>query len=478
MKKLRILFLAAEAAPFIKVGGLGDVAGSLPPAIRALPQQPDLRVVLPLHPAIDRGAFDLKPVAVPTIAYQDGVIPAEVFETNVNGVPVYLVSGEPVAAAEGVYSADTYSDGVKYTFFSLAALALAKALDFKPDVVHAHDWHTAAAVYALKVKRDPFFENTAALLTVHNLPYLGNEAGPALQDFGLPPSVGGPLPDWATNMPLPLGLLAADKINTVSPGYAEEMLTPEFGAGLEDFLISRKEDLFGVLNGLDVEGWNPETDKALQAQFSQKTLVARKTNKEQLEIELGFSPEPDLPLIAFIGRMDHQKGVEIGLGALREIADLPWRAVILGTGDPAMEEAARQLEADYPDRARAVIRFDGGLARRIYAGADMLMIPSRYEPCGLIQMIGMRYGCVPVARAVGGLKDTITDYDAAEDSAGFLFQEASPQAMAAALERALGVFADKRRWRGLQLRGMGRDFSWSRSAKKYMDVYHSLAASK
>lgn len=478
MKKLKILFLAAEAAPFVKVGGLGDVAGSLPAAIRALPEKPDLRVALLLHPQIDRGAFDLKPVAALTVAYQGGVLPAEVYETKVFGVPVYLVSGEPVASADEVYSADTYKDGVKYTFFSLATLALAKALDFQPDVVHAHDWHTAAAVYALKVRRDPFFDNTASLLTVHNLPYLGNEAGPALGEFGLPPAEGGPLPDWARHVPLPLGLLAADKINTVSPGYAAEMLTLEFGAGLEGFLASRKEDLFGALNGLDLESWNPEIDPALPVQFSRKTLVARKKNKERLELELGFTPQPNLPLVAFIGRMDYQKGIEIGLGALRKIEDLPWRALLLGSGDPALEDAARQLAANYPERAWAAIRFDGGLARRIYAGADIILIPSRYEPCGLIQMIAMRYGCVPVARAVGGLKDTIADYDAVGDSTGFLFQKASPEALAEALKRAFGVFADRRRWRGLQLRGMGRDFSWSRSAREYLDVYYSLAASR
>lgn len=474
-KQLKVLFLAAEAAPFVKVGGLGDVTGSLPPSLLALPDPPDIRVVLPLHPAINREAFNLEPVAALTIAHRDGPIQAQAFITEAGGVPVYLISGEPISSAPEVYSTDTYQDGLKYTFFSLAALALAKALNFKPNVVHAQDWHTAAAVYALSLNREPFFADTAALLTVHNLPYLGAEAGPAMEEFGLPPVEGGPLPLWARHMPLPLGLLAADMLTTVSPGYAGEMLTPEFGAGLEDFLTSRKGDLTGILNGLDLASWDPQTDPALPVNFSPKTLTARLENKARLQEEFSLTPDPNIPLLAFIGRMDHQKGVEIALNALREIAAEPWQAVILGTGKPALEAEARHLAAELPQRVRTVIRFDGGLARRIYAGADLMLIPSRYEPCGLIQMIAMRYGCVPVGRAVGGLKDTIVEYPA-QGSTGFLFDAAAPEAMAAALSRALNVYADRRRWRGLQRRGMKRDFSWARSAQNYLDLYHTLAA--
>lgn len=472
--RLKILFLAAEAAPFIKVGGLGDVAGSLPPAIRALPESPDIRVALPLHPAIDRGAFNLKPVAALSIAHRDGPIQAEVFAAEAGSVPVYLISGEPISAAGEVYSTDTYQDGIKFTFFSLAALALAKALDFRPDVLHAQDWHTAAAVYALSSGRQAFFADTATLLTVHNLPYLGAGAGPALAEFGLPPVEDSSLPAWAREMPLPLGLLTADKINTVSPGYAEEVLTPEFGAGLEEFLTSRNSDLTGILNGLDVAGWNPESDPALPVIFGLKTLTTRLDNKRLLQEELSLKSDAKIPLLAFIGRMDHQKGVEIALDALRQISGKPWQAVILGTGNPALEDEARQVAAAFPERVRAVIRFDGGLARRIYAGADMMMIPSRYEPCGLIQMIAMRYGCVPVARAVGGLKDTISDYQSGDNTTGFLFEAAAPDAMAGALERALNAYADQRRWRGLQRRGMQQDFSWARSAQKYLELYQTL----
>lgn len=475
-KKLKVLFIASEAAPFVKVGGLGDVAGTLPHAIASLPEAPDIRMAIPLHKAIDQKKYKLKSVTTFEIQNKDGVIEAEVFQTKLEGLTVYLISGEPVAEADLVYTADTRADGKKFTFFSLAALELCKQLEWQPDILHAQDWHTSPAVYALKTlfKSDPFFSKTATLLTVHNLPYLGNGAGPALKEFGLKPAAKSSLPKWAKDMPLPLGLLTADKINTVSAGYAQEMLTPEFGSGLENFLKTRKKDLVGIINGLDQEAWNPATDPAIPANFTISNLSERQKNKTALQNELGLAADPDIPLLAFIGRMDHQKGIEITLGALRMIPDLSWQAVILGTGDPEIETLAEDLADEFPMNIRTIIRFDGALARRIYAGSDFMMVPSRYEPCGLIQMIAMRYGSVPVARATGGLRDTITDYGSNPQSTGFLFQKASPGAMAKALRRALKVYPDKRRWKPLQKRGMKQDFTWEKSAVQYLDIYLSL----
>lgn len=475
-KKLNILFIASEAAPFVKVGGLGDVSGSLPFAIARLPESPDIRMAIPLHKAIDRAKFKLKPVTSFEIEHEDGPIQADVFQTTLDGLTVYLIGGAPIAQADLVYTADTLADGEKFTFFSLAALELCRQLDWQPDILHAQDWHTAPAVYALKTifKADPFFADTATLLTVHNLPYLGNGAGPALKAFGLSPAAKSKLPKWTRDMPLPLGLLTADKINTVSSGYAQEMLTPEFGAGLEKFLLTRKQDLIGIVNGLDQNAWDPSTDSAIAVNYSAAKLKDKQKNKKALQDKLGLEPDPAIPLLAFIGRMDQQKGIEIALGALRMIPDLSWQAVILGTGDPEIEAQAVALAEEFPNNIRVIIRFDGGLARQIYAGADMMLVPSRYEPCGLIQMIAMRYGTVPVARATGGLRDTITDYEESSQSTGFLFQKASPDAMAKAIRRALKVYPDKRRWTPLQKRGMKQDFSWQNSAVKYLDIYHSL----
>jgi len=360
-------------------------------------------------------------------------------------------------------------------------MELMRQLDWKPHLIHANDWHTAPILYALKRLRasDPFYRHAALLLGLHNLPYMGAGAGPALAEFGLPPAKESPLPWWAQDMPLPLGLLSADHIVAASPTYAQEVLTEEFGCGLQDFLTTREDSLSGILNGLDVERWNPSTDPALAANYEGERLEARAINKAALQVEFGLEQAAGVPLLAMVTRMDQQKGVDLALEALRLMEGLPGRfssaqVIILGTGDPHLEDAARSLEADFPAQARAAVRFDTALSHRIYGGADILLIPSRYEPCGLTQMIAMRYGCVPVARATGGLRDTIQDCDATIDSTGFLFAEASPEALAAGLRRALFYYADTKAWRGLQLRGMKRDFSWQRFARQYAELYRTL----
>ncbi len=480
---MKIWFLSAEADPFIKVGGLGDVAGTLPPVLRRLGYPPgspgglDVRLVLPLHGGIDKQAYRLKPVAAMEIYHARGPMLAEAYQTEIEGLPVYLIAGPMIPEDGPVYTGDAGIDGPKFVFFSLAALELARSLDWKPDVLHANDWHTAAAVYALVSKRglDLFFQETVTLLEVHNLPYLGAGTGSALQAFGLPPGTGTDLPEWAQNMPLPLGLQTADHIVTVSPGYAGEILTPEFGSGLHDFLATRSGSISGILNGLDLVSWDPTRDPHLPVNYSRADLKVRLENKSALQAELGLPLRKDLPLLGMITRMDHQKGVDLALDALAGLDDMAWQAVILGTGDPDLERAAEQLDAA-SGQVRAVLRFDPGLARRIYGGADALLIPSRYEPCGLAQMIAMRYGNVPIARATGGLKDTIRDYHETSAGTGFLFSEPNAQALEATIRRALNIFGDKRRWQGLQRRGMQQDFSWERSAQQYLELYEGLIA--
>ena len=476
-EELKVLFLAAEADPLVKIGGLGDVAGSLPATLGALPESPDVRLVLPLYPRIKNAEWDLKPVATFNISHSRGPILAEVFQTTIKGVTTYLVNGPPVSESNEVYSGDAHQDGSKFTFFSLAAMELAKILNWQPDIIHAHDWHTSPAVYNLRLIRrsDDFFQKTKSLLTIHNLPYLGHDTGPALGAFGLPRAHMSPLPKWAEHLPLPLGLLTADKINTVSSGYAKEILTSEFGANLEGFLCTRKDDISGILNGLDIRSWDPETDIQIPVNYSVESLSKRKDNKKRLLAELNLEPDLDIPLLAMINRLDYQKGVDLVPGALRMIKDLGWQAVILGTGDPKLEEETRQLDRELT-QVRGILRYDDGLARRIYGGSDLILIPSRYEPCGLTQMIGMRYGCVPLARATGGLNDTIIDYHSVKpgQSTGFLFDEASSTQLTDTIRRALLVFQDQRRWRGLQRRGMRKDFSWRQSAEKYLSLYKEL----
>lgn len=473
MPNLKILFLAAEADPLVKVGGLGDVAGSLPQALQKAGNI-DIRLAIPYYGAIQERRYPLTTVATCAVPHRSGVIPAKIFTTRLNDLIVYFVSGAPIPPEAPVYSTDNLQDGYKFTFFSLAALQLVQALAWAPDILHANDWHTAPAIYAMHRQRDPFFADTASLLGVHNLPYMGDGAGPALQGFDLPPAAGSSLPWWAQDMPLPLGLLAADHIVAASPRYAKEILTPEFGLGLEVFLRSRKSTISGILNGLDTVKWNPETDKTLPARFIAASLPARATNKAELLAEIGLPGDMHVPLLAVISRLDTQKGIDLIPEALHQITDLPWRIVFLATGDTAIEAALRRLEADFPERVRALLRFDGALSRRIYAGADMLLIPSRYEPCGLTQMIAMRYGCVPVARSTGGLHDTIQDFGKQAKGTGFLFKQAESAELAAALRRAITVFQKKEPWLALQGRGMAQDFSWDRSAQQYLELYEQL----
>ncbi len=478
---LHILFLAAEARPFISAGGLGEVAISLPQALHNLSLPQDVRLVIPLHGKIRKEDFDLRPAAEFAVRRGKEDIPARAFETRVGNLPVYLIAGPPIPDSPDapLYQPDAALDGEKFTFFSLAALELARRLGWKPDILHANDWHTAPAVYALGLRRSaaPFYRKTATLLGLHNLPYLGVGAGPALNAYGLPPAgETSPLPWWARNMPLPLGLLTADHIVAVSPGYAQEILTPEFGAGLHEFLNRRSPDISGILNGIDTQRWNPENDPLIAARFSTDTLTHRRRNKAALQQEFRLPPADDVPLLAMVTRMDHQKGVDLAVEALRQTTDQKWQAILLGSGDPALEKAARQLERDLPDRVRAAITYDKPLSHRIFAGADALLIPSRYEPCGLTQMIAMRYGCVPIARATGGLRDTIRDYLQRPDSTGFLFADPSPVGLEGAIRRALAVYRQVHNWRGLQRRGMKEDFSWERSARQYVKLYRRLRA--
>jgi starch synthase len=498
-KPLRVLFIASEADPFIKVGGLGDVAGSLPRAIHKLNrfrqaeaegqaeadlQFVDIRVALPYHGAVATLSKDLRPVVAFNVPLPNGYIPAVAYDQEMEGVPVYLISGEPIQPDQPVYTGDPEIDGNKYIFFSLAALELVRALGWQPHLLHANEWHTAPAIYALSLQvDDPFFSKTSTLLGIHNLPYLGSGTGQVLTAYGLPPAKASTLPEWAQHLPLPLGLLTADHLVTVSPTYAQEILTPEFGSGLSEFLQKRADSISGILNGIDIEQWNPQTDPQLAAKYHWQDLEPRRINKHILQEEMGLPINPQIPLLGMVTRLDDQKGVDLALDALRLIDQPeedrrhPWQAVILGTGIPSLEEAAHRMQNHYPDQVRAVIKFDEALSRRIYAGADAFLIPSRYEPCGLTQMIAMRYGCVPIARATGGIICSVRHYSDRKGS-GFLFSDPTPQALSGTIRTALQLYRDPNAWQKLQREGMRQDFSWERSARAYLSLYRSLVSSR
>jgi starch synthase len=488
--QINVLFIASEADPFVKVGGLADVAGSLPRALKELTQsgvsgglEMDIRLAIPYHPSIRSDLYSPQLINEYPIRTLDRDILARVFSLEHLGLPVYLIGGEPVDRETGVYSANLEADGYKYVFFSLACLQLARQLDWRLDILHANDWHTATAVYSLMLQREqqPYFSRTKSLLTVHNLPYLGSMTPPAMEAFRLPPADDPDLPTWARQMALPLGLLSADRIVAVSPGYAKEILTEEYGSGLETFLKLHSIKISGILNGVDTLKWNPATDKDLAVNFSPNTIQNRAINKTFLQNELGLDVNPRIPLISMVTRIDPQKGVDLAAAALRsllqspEAGTQPAQVVILGTGNPVLESEIRRLEGDFPRAARARIVFDEPLSHHIYGGADILLMPSRYEPCGLSQMIAMHYGCVPIARQTGGLSDTIHDPGVTTQSTGFLFTTAKTEALLNAIHRALSVYAQNRsEWQNMQLRGMQQDFSWAGSAREYLKQYKSL----
>jgi len=474
-ENLNVLFLAAEAEPFIKVGGLGDVAGALPRSLHDLPPEVtsgtalDIRLVLPLHPAVK--AESLRPLMIFPLSYRGGDLHVQILETSLGGMTVYFISGEPITSSGSVYSIDSELDAEKYTFFSLAALELTRQLDWKPNIVHANDWHTALACYALLIKRwEGEFPGVASVLTIHNLPFMGPDLSALIEGYGLSIAQTG-LPEWARARPLPLGLWAADSLVAVSPTYARELLTPEFGCGLEDYIHARKESLNGILNGIDVESFNPAVDPALAVNYGSVTLDKRPLNKTALQVRLGLPQDANVPLLGVVSRMDQQKGIDLIPKALTKLKDLQWQFVILGTGDPKLEELFRILQTEFPDRVRAEFKYDAGLARQIYAGADIFLMPSRYEPCGLSQMMAMRYGCVPIVSAVGGLKDTIYDGET-----GFVIQKPTAARLATAIKKALAIYSDHARWESIQKAGMAQDFSWENSARQYFQLYQRVVA--
>jgi starch synthase len=481
-KSINVLYIASEAAPLIKVGGLGDVAGSLPKALNNLSasllhgQTLDVRLVIPFHAKITQTLDTIQLVASFVVPHPQGNIPARAFLTNVEGVPAYLIEGSTILSDQEVYSSDPSLDAQKYIFFSLAALEMARSINWRVDILHANDWHTAVSVYDLKNRRpqDPFFENTKSVLTMHNMPYMGAGAETVLHEFGISGCACPALPEWGRNIPLPLGMFATDQILTVSPNYAKEIMTPAYGCGLQDFLTQRKESVAGILNGLDESKWDPTTDEAIHFNYGPAQLDIRTKNKLALQTEFGLERNKDLPLFILITRMDQQKGVDIAVTGLRMIKDQKWQAILLGTGDPILESACRSLEVEFPQRVRAAIRFDLNLSRRMYAGGDILVIPSRYEPCGLTQMIAMRYGCVPLARATGGLMDTIMDTENADANNGFLFEQVTAEDFAETGSRAIKTFKNQSIWRKLQVNGMKSDFSWKKSALKHAEIYINL----
>ena len=480
MDTIKVLFASAEVAPFAKVGGLGDVSGALPPALMDLSGGAlELRLIMPFHAAVKKVNPPHRLIGNFSFEANGRPIDCDLYVSEINGVPVYLLDNEFINHDSPVYHGDWTLDGLKYVTFSLAILEAARYLDWKIDILHANDWHTALAVYALRsiYADDPFFAQVKTILSVHNLPFNGWGSQEAMTSLGFEAGTDPDLPDWAKFTPLPLGLSAADKVIAVSPNYAREILTPEFGCGMDSYLQKHADKVMGILNGIDETKWDPSTDTAISSNFSLENIEGKFKNKLDLQKALGFEVNPDIPLLTTVSRLDRQKGIHSILQTLPKLLALPWQFALLGTGDPELERRANELSAKYPNRIACILKYDDIIARMLYASGDLFLMPSLYEPCGLSQMFAMRYGNLPVATSTGGLADSITDYSKEPAAAtGFLYAEKNEAGLEKALGLALSTFEDKTAWAIMRRNAMSVHFSWKLSAGKYLDVYQSLMA--
>ena len=466
--------VASEAAPFVKTGGLADVLGGLPPAL--VRGGDEVAVILPKYRTVElfsaqRVYHDL-PVWLAGALYNTSV--DQVIE---NGVSYYFIDCPALYDRDGIYSLNNldYSDNhIRFGVLCRAAMEAIRRI-FRPQVVHCHDWQGAlAAPYMRHVYRsDPTFLGVKLLFTIHNLGYQGIFGPAALKDLGFDLGLFRPdgLEFYGDVNLMKGGIMFSDWINTVSPTYAREIQTPEYGFGLDGLLRSRADVLSGIVNGVEYAYWNPEHDAFLPANYSVDSLDGKTACKRALLEEFGLpATELDRPLIGIVSRFASQKGFDLITDIAHELLSEDVSLVVLGTGEPAHEQMFRDLAAWKPDRVGVRIGYDNPLAHRIEAGSDMFLMPSHYEPCGLNQIYSLRYGTIPIVRATGGLDDTI------DESTGFKFLEYSGQALMGAIRSAVAAYGVKDEWKAMIKRGMQKDFSWNASAKEYSALYRRLIA--
>jgi len=481
---LPVLITAVEMSPLAKVGGLADVIGALPRALRRLGV--DARVALPLHRVIDREALHLRPLAAVPVPTPDGPSIARLFETSLREVPLYLVENEAFFGRPRLYG--DKDDLERWLYFCDALLATALRLaphrgsaeGWQPRVLHLNEWHTAFLGSRLLAAPSHPWASCARVYTIHNLALQGPFDQAFGRRHGLPIAALMAPPDLEADTAfsgMAQGILWSDVVSTVSPTYAREIQTPEFGAGLDGLLRSRSDRLTAVLNGLDYEIFDPARDPHIPASFRVDTLDRRVENKKALQERVGLPVQPQVPLAGMVSRLYDQKGSDlVALAFQRLLVERDLQLVVLGMGDPAHERMLSDLRHAFPKKMALVLDFDEALAQLIYAGCDFFLMPSRFEPCGLGQLIALRYGAVPVVRNTGGLADTVQNCDLHLSSGtGFTFEAATAQELERAVERALAAYQNPTAWRSLQIRGMSQDFSWDRAAGLYRDMYeHSL----
>ncbi len=484
---MNVLFATIEMSPLAKVGGLGDVAGSLPRALRS--KGADVRVAMPMHGPIERASLNLRhllhAVHVPWPAGDERV---DVWQSDVRGVPVYLIENERYFGRPKLYGEDDDKD--RFLFLCDALLAAAPHLGFRPDVVHAQDWHTAPILTRLAADlsrpaadEKHVWASAGRVYTIHNLALQGAFDDGFAHHFGIGrdqlAAPDGVAPETAYTA-MAQGILHADRVNTVSETYAREILTPEYGAGLDPLLRARAAVVSGIVNGIDYEEFNPATDAAIAQRYDIDSLDKRAADKRAVQEQAGLPRRAEAMLCGVVTRLFEQKGIDlvaVAFDAMLAVRDL--QLVVLGTGDEQVERMLLQLQEKYPSNVKIWLDFNPPLGQQIYAGCDVFLMPSRYEPGGLGQLISLRYGAVPLVRRTGGLADTVQNADLPlRSGTGFLFDEPNAGELKHATERTLTAFENRDGWRALQQRGMKQDWSWNRAAAKYLDLYDAARADR
>lgn len=473
----KILFATSEAVPFIKTGGLADVAGSLPKAL--VDGGVDCRVILPLY-------MDIRQELRDKMTYIGNIYVSlswryqycGLFKAEIDGVTYYFVDNEYYFKRSGLYG--YYDDGERFAFFARAVIESVRLMDgFSPDIIHSNDWQTALIPVFLDVfyRSDEMFKNVKTVFTIHNIEFQGRYSGFMSGDV-----LG--LPAWAREYVdfdgdvnyMKGGIERANKVTTVSQTYAQEILNSYFGYGMNNILVNRQFKLSGIINGIDVKANDPKTDKFAYANYDLKTFDLKVKNKTAFQNDLGLPVDGNIPMIGMVGRLTHQKGLDLLSPIITRILDMGVQLVVLGTGDYKYEEMLRSCQSRYPGNLRALITFSGELASKIYCASDMFLMPSKFEPCGLSQMIAMRYGSLPIVRETGGLKDTVIPYDyTTGKGTGFTFYSYNAYDMLGAVERAVGMYRDyKADWQKIVNNAMTQDFSWKNIALRYVDLYKEL----
>jgi starch synthase len=462
---MKIAFCSSEVFPFAKTGGLGEVCGTLPAALKEIGI--DVTVIMPRYRCVQNSGRPVGETA-------EGVSTATLDE----GITVYFIESKLFFDRDGLYG-DAHGDypdnAQRFQYYCLQTLELLRRFNRKVDIIHCHDWHAALIPVYLKAyySDDPFYAKTKSVLTIHNLAHQGVFPDKDYGKLGLRNDLFETFEFFGKANFLKAGLLHCDRITTVSPQYAREIQTPRFGCGLEGVLRSRAGKMTGILNGLNYEVWNPSTDTFLEERYSADDFeTAKAANKAHLQKEFRLPVRSDIPLCGFVGRLSHQKGIDLILKVLQEMKDRERQVLILGEGDGKYQRHLQEIAARHPQEIAVCIHFDERLAHRIYAGCDFLWMPSHFEPCGLSQMISLRYATIPVVHHVGGLVDTVTPFDPLHQTGnGFVFDKYSREDFENALHKAAVVFHDKKLFRRIRHNALAVDFSWDKSAREYEKVY-------